>query len=140
MPIQQNLQTLSVLNDYPEKQRGCLLHLRTLIIETVAENEHLSPVTETLKWGEASYVRKQGSTLRIGAKKSTPDEYALYFNCQSKLINTFKKLYPKTFKYQGNRAIVFKISDAVPTTEIKHCILLSLAYHQLKNKPPFTKR
>ena len=40
-----------------------------------------------------------------------------------------------TFKFDGNRAIVFDKSDKLPSTELKHCISLALTYHSVKHLP-----
>ncbi|MCH6257552.1 DUF1801 domain-containing protein [Puniceicoccaceae bacterium K14] len=129
----------SVLNDYPPLISKKLSALRALIIETASENPSIGSVDETLKWGEPSYIAKHGSTIRIGAPKKDPGQYCMYFHCQTKLISTFRRLYPETFRFEGNRAIVFKLEERLPTKELKHCILLSLVYHKQKNLPPFTK-
>ena len=93
------------------------------------------PLEETLKWGEPSYLTKGGGTIRMDWKKSKPDQYAMYFNCKTKLVYTFKELYKDEFKYEGNRAIVFHKNDKIPINELKHCILLSLTYHSRKHLP-----
>ena len=124
-----------VFNNYPEETRGKLMLLRKLIIETAEETDNIISLEETLKWGEPGYLTKGGSTIRLGWKKSIPDQYAMYFNCKTKLVDTFRERYKDEFKYEGNRAIVFHKNDVVPINELKHCILLSLTYHSIKNLP-----
>ena len=124
-----------VFNNYPEEMRENLLLLRKLVIETAEETDSVKSLEETLKWGEPSYLTKGGSTIRMGWKKSKPDQYAIYFNCNTKLVDTFKERYKNEFKYEGNRAIVFNKNDIIPVNELKHCILLSLTYHSIKNLP-----
>jgi hypothetical protein len=68
------------------------LILRQLILDTAIETEGVVHVDETVKWGEPSYITKKGSTIRIGWKQSNPDQYAMYFNCNTKLIDTFKEV------------------------------------------------
>ncbi len=125
----------NVFKSYPQEIREKLLLLRQLVIETAAETESITSLEETLKWGEPSYLTKSGSTIRMDWKKSKPNQYALYFNCKTKLIDTFKERYKNEFKYEGNRAIVFNKHDKIPINELKHCILLSLTYHQRKHLP-----
>ena len=67
--------------------------LRNLVIQTASEVEGLEKLEETLKWGEPSYMTRNGSTIRMDWKESRPDEYAMYFHCQTKLVDTFKELY-----------------------------------------------
>jgi len=124
-----------VFNNYPEEMRENLLLLRKLVIETAEETDSVKSLEETLKWGEPSYLTKGGSTIRMDWKKSKPDQYAMYFNCKTKLVDTFKERYKNEFKYEGNRAIVFNKNDIIPVNELKHCILLSLTYHSIKNLP-----
>lgn len=73
--------------------------------------------------------------LRIGWKAAIPDQYALYFHCKTRLVETFRELYGDTLRFEGNRAIVFNMQDPLPLEILKHCILLALTYHRRKNKP-----
>ena len=130
-----NKEVEKVFNNYPEKIREKLMLLRKLVIETAEDTDDVKSLEETLKWGEPSYLTKGGSTIRMDWKKSKPDQYAMYFNCKTKLIDTIKERYKDEFKYEGNRAIVFHKNDTIPVNELKHCILLALTYHSIKNLP-----
>ena len=88
-----------------------------------------------MKWGEPSYLVKKGSTIRMDWKAKSPDQYAMYFKCTSKLVPTFREVYGETFSYENNRAIVFGLDDEIPEAELKVCIGLALQYHLLKEKP-----
>jgi hypothetical protein len=33
------------------------------------------------------------------------------------------------FRYEGNRAILFRVDDKVPVRELSHCISMALTYH-----------
>ena len=95
----------------------------------------MGTLEETLRWGEPSYLTtqsKSGSLVRIGWKPGEPDRYAIYFHCQTNLIATFRVLYPNTFAFSGNRAITFGAKDALPRTELRHCIELALTYRLAK--------
>ena len=126
---------LQVFKKYPDSMQKKTMFLRQLILETALETDGVSDLVETLKWGEPSYVTKSGSTVRVGWRKSQPDQYALYFHCKTTLIDTFKELYGDTFRFEGNRAIVFSKNDEIPVSELKHCIFLSLTYHKRKHLP-----
>ncbi|WP_217362272.1 DUF1801 domain-containing protein [Cohnella herbarum] len=130
-----NTKVAAVFDHYPEHIQKKLLFLRQLILDTAAETTGIDTVEETLKWGEPSYIAKRGSTIRIDWKKSTPHRYAMYFNCNTKLVDTFKELYREKFNYEGNRAIVFDENEEIPVDELKQCILLSLTYHTRKHLP-----
>jgi hypothetical protein len=125
----------AVFNKYPDIVRKKLLNLRNLIIETAREIEEISEIEETLKWGEPSYLVKNGSTIRIDWKEKQPEQYAIYFKCTSKLVPAFKSAFGDTFKYEGNRAIVFKMDDTIPKSELKRCIASALLYHKVKHLP-----
>ncbi|MCP3684922.1 MAG: DUF1801 domain-containing protein, partial [bacterium] len=108
---------------------------RQLVIDTASEIKGINVLEETLKWGEPSYLTKSGSTIRMDWKSTIPGQYAIYFNCNTLLVETFKELYIDKFMFEGNRAIVFKINDEIPVGELKHCISLALTYHKIKHLP-----
>ncbi len=121
-------------NEYPEDVRMKLLDLRSLILETASELQ-LGNAEETLKWGEPSYSVKTGSPIRIDWKLKSPSNYYLFFNCKTTLIETFRELYANELEFQGNRAIVLRLSEPLPEQAIKHCITLGLTYHKIKHLP-----
>ena len=117
---------------YPENIQARILTIRASIFEIASEYPEIGDIEETLKWGEPSYLAKSASTIRLAWKKSTPNKYGIYFNCKSKLIDTFKELYPTTFVYDGNLAIMIDVTEEVPQ-ELNHCLLLALTYHKVKH-------
>ncbi len=124
-----------VFNNYPKLVRKKLLDLRLLILETANEIEQISNLEETLKWGEPSFLVKGGSTIRIDWKKKKPEQYAIYFKCTSLLVPTFKMVYGNIFRFEGDRAIIFKMEDSIPRSELKKCIKAALLYHKVKHLP-----
>lgn len=120
--------------EYPEKVRLRLEELRTLILKLASDLE-LGEVEESLKWGEHSYSVKTGSPIRTDWKLKSPNQYYLFFNCQTKLIDTFRELHNDTLEFQGNRAIVLSLSSSLPEAEIKSCLELALTYQQRKHLP-----
>ena len=133
--LKSNPQVELVFDNYPEAVQNKMLALRKLIIQTANEIDQIAELEETLKWNEPSYLTKIGSTLRIDWKPKTPNQYALYFNCSSRLIETFKLLFKNTFDFEGNRAIVFKLDDKIAKEELKLCIKAALTYHKVKHLP-----
>jgi hypothetical protein len=103
----ENSDVAEVFSDYPQPMRKKLIFLRKLVWETALETDGVTNLEETLKWGEPSYVAKGGTAIRMDWKKTKPNQYALYFHCQTKLVDTFKEFYKDKFKFEGNRAIVF---------------------------------
>lgn len=124
-----------VFDRYPDWARERLLVLRELIVETAKETEDISALEETLKWGEPSYLTKNGSTIRMDWKSKSPDQYALYFKCTSRLVETFKATFQNVFEFEEKRALVFQKDDKIPVEELKHCIRAALTYHKVKHLP-----
>ncbi len=123
-----------VFRSYPPAIRSKLITLRELIFATAEAADGVGSITETLKWGEPAYLTvasKSGSTIRIGWKKSAPHQYAMYFNCRTTLIDTFRTLFPE-LNFEGNRAIVFGEFEKLPTDSLSVCIAAALTYHLQK--------
>jgi hypothetical protein len=121
---------------YPPDLRRRLMLLRGLILDTAAATPGVGEIEETLKWGEPAYLTsasKSGSTLRLGPVKSSPSQYALYFNCKTTLVDTFRTLFPRELRYEGNRAIVLDAADALPRDALAFCIQAALTYHRRKS-------
>jgi len=139
LKIDKNPKVEEKFDNYPKEVREKLEYLRQLIMQTATEIDTIEEIEETLKWGEPSYLVKKGSTIRIDWKTKTPHQYAMYFKCTSKLVETFREVYGDLFKYENNRAILFNLEDEVPETELKTCVELALTYHLVKNKPRLGK-
>ena len=121
-----------VFNKHAPRLKEKLLMLRALVIRTAESLEGMGELEETLKWGQFSFVThspKTGTTIRIDAHKNNPQQYAIYFHCQTTLIETFKQMYPTQFNYSGNRALIFNLDDDLPEKQLSHCIALALTYH-----------
>ncbi len=121
------------LETYPDFVRDKLKRLRTLVIETAKETPEITDLEETLKWGEPSFSTKTGSTLRMDWKKKTPKQYQMYFNCTSRLVETFKLAFGELFEYENNRAIILQLDQEIPVIELKKCIKATLMYHKVKD-------
>jgi len=128
-----NKQIALKFDQYPPEAKSALLALRAIILEVAAKE--VTGLSESLKWGQPSYAAKRGSPIRIDWSEKNPDQYRLYFICHTSLIATFKELYPDTFHYEGNRAIVFTIGQDIPNQALTHCLSLALNYHKLKHIP-----
>ncbi len=126
----------AVFNAYPDHIGKKLLALRALIFDTAAATKGVGVLEETLKWRQPSYLTtqtKSGSTIRIDRVKSNSDQYAMYFHCQTSLVETFRELYPNELTYQGNRSIMLSVNKKVPEETLRHCIALALTYHLNKS-------
>ncbi len=127
----------AVFKTYPRNIREKLLAIRQLILDTAARTKGVGELEEALKWGQPSYLTtksKSGSTIRIDVLKPHAGHYAIFFHCQTTLVDTFQKLYPREFRYVGGRSIVFHVDDDVAMDELGHCISLALTYHLDKKR------
>jgi hypothetical protein len=128
----------AVFGAYPKPLKAKLLALRRLIFETARTTKGVGRLQETLKWGQPSYLTpetKSGSTIRIDQLKPATNRYAVYFHCQTDLVETFRELYPTEFSYGGNRSILLSAENAIPKRALRHCVALALTYHLNKRKP-----
>jgi hypothetical protein len=128
----------AMFESYPKPVKAKLLALRKLILDTAKKTRGVGAIEEALKWGQPSYLTsesKSGSTIRIDQVKAVPDQYAVYFHCQTNLVETFRELYPD-FSYSGNRAILLDAKAKLPEAELRHCVALALTYHSSKRKKP----
>ncbi|RED53847.1 DUF1801 domain-containing protein [Aestuariispira insulae] len=109
------------------------MELRALIYQVAAGIPEVGPLTETLKWGEPSYLTEEsgsGTTIRINRDKKREGGLGLYVNCQTSLLGEFRALYGDQLAFDGNRAILLDCRDRLAEEELRHCIALALTYHR----------
>ncbi len=120
---------------YSPRARKLLLTLRKLVLSTARNLSGVGEITEALRWGQFSFLTLQsgsGSTIRIDGKRKDANAVAMYFHCQSGLVDHFRELYGNTLKFEGKRAIVFDARAHVQEAAIRHCISLALTHHLRK--------
>lgn len=121
----------AVFDALPPGQRDALLVLRQMILDTAGSAG--VELVETLKWGDPAYLPKRprvGTTVRINDLKGSTDRYALYVPCQTTLLDQYRLLYPETFAFEGQRALLFSTREPIPDEPLRHCIALALTYHR----------
>jgi hypothetical protein len=126
----------AVFDAYPKPVKAKLLALRRLILDTAKATKGVGALEETLKWGQPSYLTpetKSGSTIRIDQVKTEPGQYAVYFHCQTNLVETFRELYPE-LSFGGNRCIFLNAEEKAPEAALRHCVGLALTYHARQRK------
>lgn len=129
-----NNEVQQCLRTYPLHVQQRLEELRSLIF-SLATELNLGDVDECLKWGEPSYSVKSGTPIRMDWKPKNPQYYALYFNCRTKLVDTFRELYRDTLEFQANRAIILPLNKPLPHHVIRQCLTLALTYQRCKHLP-----
>lgn len=129
-----NIEVKETFDAYPAHAKEKLLEIRKAIFD-VAHDDAVGEITETLKWGEPSYLVKKGSTIRIDWKIKKPNQVSIFFNCKTSLVSTFREIYGDRLHTVGDREVVFMISDTLPMLEMKACISMALRYHSIKHLP-----
>jgi hypothetical protein len=130
MPEFASTAVAQAFNALPESHRKPALELRELILEVAGQLNLPGGVEETLKWGQPGYLPakpRTGSTIRVGFHDE--NTIALYFNCQSQLVENFRTLFGETMSYAKNRAILFDVSSSLPANVIRQCARMALRYH-----------
>jgi hypothetical protein len=125
-----------VFDGFEPLVRSDLLQCRDLIFEVAANLEAVGPITETLKWGQPSYLTEAtgaGSTLRLASygdvhKFAEASGAALFVHCATDLVEQFQSFYPKCFAYKGKRALVITDGVGPVREELRHCVGLALTY------------
>ena len=122
---------------YPPVIRTRLRFLRGLIFDVADRTKGVGAIEETVRWGQPSYLTtqsKSGSLIRIDRVTERDGTYAMYFHCQTTLVDTFRERFPDRFEYGGNRSILFRASQPVPVDALRECIVLALTYRRDKRK------
>jgi hypothetical protein len=117
---------------YAPAQKERLLALREMVFETAASTPGVGAVTEVLKWGQPSYQTYEtssGTPLRMDARAD--GAVALYVNCQSDLIEQFRRHYPD-LDYVGFREVVLPAGEPLAADDLRHIMALTLTYHARK--------
>lgn len=123
----------SAFASYPPAIAARLKAVRQLIFATAASEEAIGPLVETLKWGEPAYLTarsKIGSTIRLGWPRTHPECCAIYFNCNTTLVDSFRTLFRDELTFVGNRAILLDPRGALPKKPLSICVMMALTYHQ----------
>ena len=116
-----------VFAGWPDDARAVLTRARALIFEQAGIAE-VGPLTETLKWGQPAYL-----TVRLGMHGGQP---AVFFNCNTTLVEGFRADFPEAFDFDGKRALL--LDDASDPAALAICLARALTYHRDKRKRAVT--
>lgn len=124
----------AALDRYTELTRKKLLALRTIILD-VAREENAGPIEEVLKWGQPAYLTPSGSgtTIRIDRDETHGGAIALYVNCQSSLVGTWRERFPD-MTFGGERSLHLALDADLADPRLRICIADALTYHRRKKK------
>ncbi len=119
-------------DSYPNHIKPKMNALRSLIYQVAEQTEGVGQITETLKWSEPAYLTskpKSGTTIRMDWKERNPDQIGIYVNCNTSLVETYRSMFSDELEFEGNRAIMIPVEEAIPEKELKICIQMALRYH-----------
>lgn len=118
----------------PAAARAHLSALRALIFETAAARPEIGALTETLKWGQPSYLTEQtksGTTIRLGWAEDGAS-ISLFVHCQTSLVGEWRQRYDDALTFVGNREISIPTDAELPRAPLQHCVAMALTYHARK--------
>jgi Domain of unknown function (DU1801) len=117
---------------YAPDVRAKLLRLRELAFETAAGIAAVGTLVESLKWGQPSFSTPDGlgSTFRLDEVRNSNGAYALYFLCQTSLIEGFRVQFVDEFAFEGNRAIQFAADRTYSEAAIANCMAQAMNYYR----------
>lgn len=119
----------------PTPVRRNMQHVRERIFAIAAANPQIGALTETLKWGEPSYLPARpriGTTVRLGYSSKRPEQWGVFVSCQTTLIDAYRGLFADELRFDGNRGILFGVDDNIPQDTLDACIEMALTYHLSK--------
>ncbi|MEM9939697.1 MAG: DUF1801 domain-containing protein [Pseudomonadota bacterium] len=125
----------NVLNASPSITNSCLEDIRSLIYRVASGLPEVGPLTETLKWGQPSFLTnktKSGTTIRLGWDE-TGNTVSLFVHCQTSLVGEWRALYEGELAFIGNREISIPTNTPLPRKTLQHCIAMALTYHSRKS-------
>lgn len=112
--------------------RKRLFEIRHLIFDIAGDHDEIGPLTETLKWGEPSYLTeksKSGTTVRLSNVKDHPDHCGIYVHCQTRLIGEFRDSFGDELEFSGNRSVLVDVNKPLNETLMKMFLHKALTYH-----------
>jgi hypothetical protein len=124
-----------IMHAYPKPVQAKLLELRRLIYKIAEETEGVGTPEETVRWGQTSYLTsasKSGSMIRMDRYRKEDSRCALYFLCQTTLVDSFKEMFGNRLAYEGNRAVILDVAGELNVRVISQCIEMALTYNLRK--------
>ena len=120
----------SVFDQFSPEQREILLEARAEIFKVAMEDPRIGKLDEVLRWGQPAYItknKKTGSTIRLGIEKTT-GKPALFFNCNTSLVEDLREQFGSILTYSKNRAVLLDTDEAAGNAW-RSGIASALTYH-----------
>ena len=117
---------------YPDRAQLYLRKIRLRLLQLAARLEGVGPLTECIRWHEASYrtaATKSGLMLRLGWHPTRPAQVAIYFHCRSQMMVKLQRVYDNQIETLGNRAMVFDLNKPLPMDIIDDVLAMALTYY-----------
>ena len=124
---------VDAMQRYSPEVQEALLGLRARIYAVAAAAE-VGPVEEGLTWGFPTYKTKTGTAIRLGCEKKTGGDYALFFKCQTAMVPTLRVRFGETLRFEGSRAVVFRLEEPFPEEVVREILELALTYQRWKGR------
>ncbi len=118
----------AAIADYPDAQRDTFMALRALVYEIAQRTEGVSPVEETLKWGQPAFVTRSGTTVRLAAARGDDGAVGVYTSCQTPLVADFATEHGDRFLYDAGRGIHVVAGRPIPALELADFLESALTY------------
>lgn len=128
-----NVQVALAFDSHPPEVRRRLLALRALVLAVAAQTEGVGPLTETLKWGQPSYLTqasRSGTTLRLHSPNA--QTCGLYVHCQCKVVDG-ARAQGLALIYDGTRGALLPLDHPIPEADVRAFVQLALTYHRWKS-------
>lgn len=124
-----------VTAQYPDHIQSRFDEFKSMVHSVAEGIDDIKWIEESIKWNEPTFKSNIGSPFRFGWSSKASDQFGLYFICTTTLVETYKKLYPDFFNFDGNRGLIFQSNDPFPKEPLLHCIELALRYKKVRDYP-----
>ena len=125
---------------WPKAAQTKFAEIRRRIRLEAAQTPEVGPLTETIKWGEPSWLTeatKSGTTIRVAWKPARADKIGVFVSCQTSIIETLREVYGDTLSYDGARGLLISLEAPVPENGLTHLIRLAQSYHINRKETAF---
>lgn len=126
---------IETLQSFPDEVQGKMEVLRELVHEIAQEEELVTELEETLRWGEPTFISNVGTSLRMGWSDKRPDQYGLFVQCSSLVIPTIRAVHADALRYDKNRGVLFQNEEDLPLDLLRPMIHAALVYKKVKKLP-----